>query len=120
MEGMAAPFIPNCEAPRGVKLLLAGVLIALAAQFWPAVPIAGAIALVAWGTSLAVSRQAGLLLVAAFVYAPLGVLAVTSQVDLAMRSPSLAWAMLAGLDAAAAIVLLGSLARQTGQFWARG
>jgi hypothetical protein len=108
------------DAASGVKLLLAGVCIVLAAQLWSAVPIAGAIALVAWGTSLTVSRQAGLLLIAAIVYAPLSVIAVMSQVDLAMRAESLAWAAVAGLDAAAAIVLLGSLARQTGAFWARG
>jgi hypothetical protein len=119
--GMAtAPLHSARDARSGVKLLLAGVLIVLAAQVWPAVPIAAAIALVAWGTSLTVSRQAGLLLVAAIVYAPLGVIAVMSQVDLAMRAESVAWAVAAGLDAAAAIVLLGSLARQTGEVWARG
>jgi hypothetical protein len=38
-----------------------------------------------------------------------------AQVDLAMRADSLAWAALAGVDATIAIVLLGSLARQTGE-----
>jgi hypothetical protein len=115
-----APLQSTSDARTGVKLLLAGVFIVLAAQLWSAVPIAGAIALVAWGTSLTVSRQAGLLLVAAILYAPLGVIAVMAQVDLALRAESLAWAAVAGLDAAAAIVLLGSLARQTGEFWAQG
>jgi hypothetical protein len=115
-----APLHSARDARIGVQLLLAGVAIVIAAQVWSSVPIAGAVALVAWGTSLTVSRQAGLLLAAAVVYAPLGVIAVMSQVDLAMRAESLAWAMIAGLDAAAAIVLLGSLARQTGEFWARG
>jgi hypothetical protein len=115
-----APLHSTRDARTGVKLLLVGVFIVLAAQVWSAVPIAGAIALVAWGTSLCASRQAGLLLMAAVVYAPLGVIAVMSQVDLAMRVESLVWAAVAGLDAAAAIVLLGSLARQTGEFWARG
>lgn len=108
------------DATTGVKLLLAGVAIVIAAQLWSAVPIAGAIALIAWGTSLTVSRQISLLVVAAVVYAPLGVIAVMSQVDVAMLSESLAWAALAGLDAAAAIVLLASLARQTGELLARG
>ena len=114
-----APFQSVRDARTGVKLLLAGVAIVLAAQFWSAVPIAGAIALIAWGTSLTVSRQSGLLVVAAIVYAPLGVIAVMSQMDLAMQAESLVWAVAAGLDAAAAIVLLGSLARQTGEVWAR-
>lgn len=108
------------DAATGVKLLLAGVAIVIAAQLWLAVPMAGAIALVAWGTSLTVSRQNGLLVLAAVIYAPLGVIAVMSQVDVAMRAESLAWAALGGLDAAAAIVLLGSLARQTGELLARG
>jgi hypothetical protein len=42
-----------------------------------------------------------------------------AQVDLAMRADSLAWAALAGLDAAIAITLLYSLARQTGEILAR-
>jgi hypothetical protein len=48
------------------------------------------------------------------------VIAVMAQVDAAMRAESLAWAALAGLDAAAAIVLLASLARQTGEALAGG
>ena len=108
------------EARNGVKLLLAGVCIVIAAQLWPAVPIAGAIALVAWGTSLTVARQPRLLVMAAVVYAPLSVIAVMAQVDAAMRAESLVWAALAGLDAAVAIVLLASLARQTGEALARG
>jgi hypothetical protein len=99
----------------GVTLLLIGVAIVIAAQFCPGVPICGAIALIAWGTSQAVTHRAGLLVLAATVYAPLGVVAVMAQVDLAMRADSLAWAALAGVDAAIAIVLLGSLARQTGE-----
>jgi hypothetical protein len=117
---VTAPLHSSRDARTGVKLLIAGVFLVISAQLWSAVPIAGAIALVAWGTSLSGSRQAGLLVVAAVVYAPLGVIAVMAQVDLALRAESLAWAAIAGLDAAAAIVLLGSLARQTGEFCARG
>ena len=101
----------------GIKLLLAGVAIVFAARLWPVVPMAGAVALIAWGTALTVPRRIGLLMLAAAVYAPLGVLAVMAQVDLAMRA-SLAWGLLAGLDAAAAITLLYSLARQTGELMA--
>jgi hypothetical protein len=106
-------------ANSGVKLLIAGVGIVLLSQLWPAVPMAGAIALIAWGTALAAAGRIRLLILAAVVYAPLGVLAVTAQVDLAMRS-SLAWGLFAAVDAAAAIVLLYSLARQTGELLARG
>ena len=76
----------------GVRRLLAGVGVVLAAQLSPGVPICGAIALIAWGTSQAVANRPGLMLLAAAVYAPLGVVAVMAQVDLAMRADSLAWA----------------------------
>jgi hypothetical protein len=109
----------NCANNVAVKLLLAGVAIVLAAQVWPGVPICGAIALVAWGTSQAVANRPGYMLLAAAVYAPLGVVAVMAQVDLAMRADSLVWAGLAGLDAAIAITLLFALARQTGEQLAR-
>jgi len=117
MTGVSSHF--DADAKTGVKLLLTGVGIVILSQLWPAIPMAGAIALVAWGTALAVSRRRGLLVLAAAVYAPLAVLAVMAQVDLAMRW-SLAWGLLAGLDAAAAIVLLYSLVRQTGELLARG
>jgi hypothetical protein len=109
-------------APRdvGVMLLLAGVGVAIAAQIWPGVPLSGAVALIAWGTASTVTRRPSLLVLAAVVYAPLGIIAVMAQVDLAMRTDSLAWAALAGLDAAIAITLLASLARQTGEALARG
>lgn len=104
----------------GVKLLLAAVGIILAAQASSAVPIAGAVALAAWGTALTVARRRGWLVATALVYAVLGVLTVSAQVDLALRGESLAWGLLAGVDAAAAIALLYSLARQTGELLARG
>jgi len=103
----------------GVKLLLAGFSVAILAQVCPAVPLCTAIALIAWGTALTVSRRPGLLILAAVVYAPLSILAVMAQVDLAMQS-SLAWGLVAGLDAAVAMALLYSLARQTGELLARG
>jgi hypothetical protein len=102
----------------GVTLLLIGVAIVIAAQCWHDVPMCGAIALIAWGTALAVQTRCGWLMLAAAVYTPLAILAVTAQVDLAIRSPSLAWGLFAGLDAAAAITLFYSLARQTGEILA--
>jgi hypothetical protein len=102
----------------GVTLLLVGVGIVIVSQLWHAVPMCGAIALIAWGTALSVQPRCGWLMIAAAVYTPLAILAVTAQVDLAIRSPSLAWGLLAGLDAAAAIALFYSLARQTGELLA--
>jgi hypothetical protein len=115
----AASHFPRCPSNAGVRLLLAGVGVVIAAQLWPGVPICGAIALIAWGTSQAVAHRPSLMLLAAAVYVPLGVVAVMAQVDLAMRADSLMWAALAGLDAAIAITLLFSLARQTGELLAR-
>jgi hypothetical protein len=94
-------------------MLLAGVAIVIVAQLTSAVPITGAIALIAWGTCLTVRHRCGLLFLAAAVYAPLSVVAVMAQIDLALRSP-LAWRVFAALDAGVAILMLYSLARQTG------
>ena len=113
-----APLHSAAESGIGVKLLLAGVAIVVLAQFWSAVPMAGAIALVAWGTVLNVSQRRELLIIAALIYTPLGILAVMSQVDLAMDS-SLAWGLFAGLDAALAMTLLYHLACRTGNQLAR-
>jgi hypothetical protein len=113
-----APLHSAAESGIGVKLLLAGVAIVILAQFWSAVPLAGAIALVAWGTVLNVSQRRELLIIAALIYTPLGILAVMSQVDRAMDS-SLAWGLFAGLDAALAMTLLYHLACRTGNQLAR-
>jgi len=113
-----APLHSAAESGIGVKLLLTGVAIVVLAQFWSAVPMAGAIALVAWGTVLNVSQRRELLILAALIYTPLGILAVMSQVDLAMNS-SLAWGLFAGLDAALAMTLLYHLACRTGNQLAR-
>lgn len=113
-----APLHSAAESGIGVKLLIAGVAVVVLAQFWSAVPMAGAIALVAWGTVLNVGQRRELLILAALVYTPLGILAVMSEVDLAMEA-SLAWAVLAGLDSAVAITLLYHLACRTGDLLAR-
>jgi hypothetical protein len=99
--------------------LLTAVAIVIAAQLMPGVPLATAVALAAWGTALAVGRRRGLLLAAVAVYAPLCVWAVAAEIDLAMRSPSLAWGLLVALDGAACTSLIYSLVCQTGQAVAR-
>ncbi len=108
---------PSTQAP---ACLLAAVAIVIAAQLVPGVPMAAAVALAAWGTALSVGRRRGLLVAAVLVYAPLCIWAVAAEVDLAMRSPSLAWGLLVALDGAAGFTLIWSLVRQTGEAVARG
>lgn len=98
-------------------LVLAGVAVVIAAQLSSAVPITGAIALIAWGTCIAVRHRCSLLLLAASLYAPLSVIAVMAQVDLALRS-SLPWGIVAALDAGFAVMLLYKLAHETGERFA--
>jgi len=107
----------SAHAPR---CLLAAVGVAIAAQLVPGVPLAAAVALAAWGTALAVGRRRRLLVATVLVYAPLCVWAVAAEVDLAMRSPSLAWGWLVALDGAAGVVLTWSLVRQTWDAMLRG
>lgn len=95
-------------------LVLAGVAVVIAAQFTKAVPITGAIALIAWGTCLAVRRRCSLLLLAASLYAPLSIIAVMAQVDLALRSAP-PWRVVVALDAGLAVMLLYKLAHETGE-----
>ena len=114
-----APLHHAAESGLGVKLLLAGVAIVVAAQFWNAVPMSTAIALVAWGTALNAANRRDLLVLAALVNTPLGIITVMSQVDLAMDA-SFGWALLAGLDAAVGITLLYHLACRTGDILAHG
>lgn len=111
----SASFHSHADPNAGVKLLLAGVAILTASQLIPGVPIGVAVALLAWGTALSLLRRRGWLLVAAACYAVLGVLAISAQVDLAIRSPSLAWGLLVALDGAAAAMLFYSLLRQLGE-----
>ena len=98
-------------------LLLAGVCVVLLAQFWNAVPIATAIALVAWGTFLAAPRRRAVMAATAVAYAALGVFTIASQVDLALDA-SVAWGWLAAIDGATAFMLLYSLLCQAGELLA--
>jgi hypothetical protein len=106
----------NSDPNVAVKLLLIGVAIVIAAQLVPGVPIGVAVALLAWGTALTLVRRRGWLLVAAACYAVLGVLVISAQVDLAIRSPSPAWGLLIAVDGAAAAMLLYGLLQQLGEW----
>jgi hypothetical protein len=116
---MASASLHTRVSVQAPALLLAAVGVAIAGQLVPGVPLAGAVALAAWGTVYALGRRRGLLLAAVAMYAPLCVFAVAAQVDLAMRSPSPAWCTLAVLDAALCVSLIFSLVRQTGALIAR-
>jgi hypothetical protein len=108
----------SASSTQAPACLLAAVAIVIAAQLVSGVPLAAAVSLAAWGTALAVGRRRGLLFAAVAVYAPLCVWAVAAEVDLAMRSPSLAWGWLVAFDGAACVTLIFSLVRQTGQLLA--
>ena len=105
------------DSSAGVKLLLIGVGVILAAQWWNAVPIATAIALAGWGTSLTAPRRRWVIVLTAVVYAALGIVTIASQVDLAMNA-SFAWAALAAVDGAVAFMLIYSLSCQAGELLA--
>ncbi|HYO25549.1 MAG TPA: hypothetical protein VEQ85_11450 [Lacipirellulaceae bacterium] len=92
-------------------LLLVGVAIAILAQLWSALPLAGAVALAGWGTALArpARREWNLLVLA--VYAPLVVLAMAAQLESASTA-SLARQFFAALDAGAAGGLMVLLIRR--------
>ena len=98
-------------------LLLIGVCVVLLAQWCSVVPIATAIALVAWGTFLAAPRRRAVMAATATAYAALGVYTIASQVDLALDA-SWAWGWLAAIDGAAAFVLLFALVRNAGELLA--
>ena len=92
----------------GPRLIIFGVWIVIAAQYWPAVPIAGASALCAWGTALCAGRAANLVLTAG-IYVPLAALAVAAQLDAAQTDPSTVRFMAATVDAVAASALMLAL-----------
>jgi hypothetical protein len=90
-------------------LLLMAVGVVIVAQFWRELPLAGAIALAAWGTAIAVgSRLHGLALA---VYAPLTALTIVAQLD-AAAAGGLLRQFVAAFDAGAAGGLLVLLTRR--------
>ena len=92
-------------------LLLIGVGVAIVAQLWSAVPIAGAVALAAWGTALAGRPRRERFLLVLLVYVPLVTLAIAGQLD-AAAAGSLWRQFFAAVDAGAGGGLMVLLMRR--------
>jgi hypothetical protein len=92
-------------------LLLAGVGVAIIAQLYSAVPLAGAVALAAWGTALARQPRRNWILLVLVVYVPLVALAIAAQLD-AASAGSLWRHFFASMDAGAAGGLMVLLMRR--------
>jgi hypothetical protein len=92
-------------------LLLFAVGTAILAQLWSAIPLAGAVALAGWGTAIALAPRPGRYLLAALVYGPLVVVAITAQLD-AASDGSLVRQFFAALDAGVAGALIFRLIRR--------
>lgn len=92
-------------------LLLVGVAIAILAQLWSAIPLAGAVALAGWGTALARPARREWNMLVLVVYVPLVVLAIASQLE-AASTASLTRQFLAALDAGAAGGMMALLMRR--------
>lgn len=86
---------------RGPLLIGSGLAIVLAAQLWPAIPLAAAIALIGLGATLTLKRHHNELLLALnfAIYASLVALAITAQMDLHNN-------LLTQCDAILAIILI--------------
>jgi hypothetical protein len=93
-------------------LLLVAVGVVIVAQLWHVVPIAGAIALAAWGTALALPARRGYFLLTLLVYVPMVTIAIASQLD-AASAGSLLRQFFVAMDAGAAGGLMVLLARRT-------
>lgn len=92
-------------------LLLVAVGMAILGQLWNAVPLAGAIALAAWGAALALAPRRGAVMLTLVVYAPLVALAIGSQLE-AASTGSLVRQFFVAMDAGAAAGLIVLLARR--------
>lgn len=91
-----------------------GVWIVISAQVFAGVPIAGAIAICAWGTALCIGRKSNAAVVL-LVYGPLAAVAVAAELHSALNSTSPAWRLAAAVDAAAAASLMTMLVRHVGE-----
>jgi hypothetical protein len=92
-------------------LLLISVAVAIVAQLGAPLPLAGAIALAAWGTALASTPTRGRLLLTLAIYLPLTMLAIVSQID-AASTAGYARQFVAAMDSGAAVGLLILLSRR--------
>jgi hypothetical protein len=92
-------------------LLLISVAVAIVAQLGAPLPLAGAIALAAWGTALAATPTRGRLLLTLAIYLPLTMLAIVSQID-AASAAGYARQFVAAMDSGAAVGLLVLLSRR--------
>ena len=105
----------NAVWQRGAALISVGLLVIVAALFWPAAPVVAAIALIGRGAVLTLQssprtpRQDSLVVVNLAVYSTLVGLAIVAQSNavLHMSTKPVSLAML--LDHAAAIVILAGL-----------
>jgi hypothetical protein len=92
-------------------LLLISVSAAIVAQLGAPLPLAGAIALAAWGTALAAAPTRGRLLLTLVVYLPLTALAIIAQLD-AASTAGYGRQFVASMDSGAAVGLLILLLRR--------
>jgi hypothetical protein len=92
-------------------LLLISVAVVIGAQLGAPLPMAGAIALAAWGTALAGSPGRGRVALVLIFYLPLVVLAMASQLD-AAEAAGHGRQLVAAMDSGAAAALLVLLGRR--------
>ena len=92
-------------------LLAISVVVAIVAQLGAPLPLAGAIALAAWGTAMAASFGRGRTVLVLAVYVPLVALAILAQLD-AAEGAGYGRQFVAAMDAGAAAALLVLLMRR--------
>ena len=110
---MRAPFH---EVPRGPRLICIGLVVVLLALFRPEIPIASAVALVGWGSTLCLrqstpERQLVLGVLHAAIYGSLACLAGGAQLDRASHFSGELAELVALVDLALAIVLMIALTK---------
>ena len=110
---MRAPFH---EVPRGPRLVCLGLVVVVLALLWPAIPIASAVALIGWGSTLCLrqsnpERQLVLGVLHAAVYGSLACLAGGAQLDRTSSSSGGLAELVALVDLALAIVLVIALTK---------
>jgi len=96
--------------PLGPLLIGFGLVIVLAAQIFPAIPIASAMMLIGWGATLILGsgslRSQLLLVINLLIYATLICFAISAQSHAALNGPSRRIDLLLWADHGAALLLL--------------